>query len=464
MGLNSICKSNVVKAFLSSTSLDNLLSNASASLEARGNDMRSTLSSGVLWSVAARITNLGFSFAMIPLSVRYFGNERYGLWMLTLSTLSLTSFFDLGITPTIKNKLAQAFAEKDEAAFKYYSSCAIFISGLIIVFGIILSFVAYFIDWSTILNIPATIPSAEVTTLVVVLLAVLMSSLGSGMIETIYASRLEMKRVKVNQLISLIIGFIFFLISISLGGTLPFVAVTMPLTILLGRFVLLVELGKKKLFQQVLFPPRIGSLIGSLLPSSLLFLGIQMSAAAFSAAPNFLIAQWSNLGDVATFSVAYKLVTIPLFLTAEALPVFWPAFTIAWTRRDTKWLRKHLWTALAITSFALVVCSVLFVQVGGYVIALWTSNRIQVSQNFMFMLCLWLVVQGIIYWLSTFLHSINDFFFEFVAYIATTSLLILFSYLTVSKMGLSGIAFSMFAALVVGSMVPMILRVRSKVG
>lgn len=425
-------------------------------------EARYVLTTGALISITVKAANLGLSLLTIPISIKYFGNERYGLWMLALSTLSLTSFLDIGITPTIKNKLAEAFARKDETAFRYYSSCAVLIGGLITIVGLVLSLFALFVDWSALFNAEGTIPKSEVTALVSVLLGVLMASLGSGMVETIFASRLQIAKAKMNQLASLLIGFLLFWSSISIGASLPVVAAMMPSSLLAGRVVLLFELVKQKRLTQVQGPSQVASLIGSLLPSSFLFLGIQASAAVFTAAPNFLIARWSSLSDVAAFSVAYKLVTIPLLLTAEALPVVWPAFTIAWAQRDTAWIRKRLWTALRTTTFGFVICGALFVLAGEHVIARWTSNRIQVTQSLLVMLCLWLVVQGIVYWLSTFLHSITDFFFEFAAYIATTSLFILFSFLTVSLMGLSGIAFSMFAAVLVGSMIPMALRVRSR--
>jgi O-antigen/teichoic acid export membrane protein len=156
------------------------------------------------------------------------------------------------------------------------------------------------------------------------------------------------------------------------------------------------------------------------------------------------------------------LFSIPVGLQGSVLPIFWPAFTQAWQRRDLRWLRRVLPLVCVLSVAAMVCFGIGAVALGGWFLEVWTRGRVSVPRSLLLGLALWLACQSAIYWLSTFLHSIGDFRFELLVYFLSALILLVLGPPLLGRLGLTGLAVAMTLALAVGSLVPMILRVRQK--
>ena len=53
------------------------------------------------------------AFLLVPLSISYLGNEKYGLWLTIYSFIGWFNFFDFGIGHGLRNKLTEAWATKN---------------------------------------------------------------------------------------------------------------------------------------------------------------------------------------------------------------------------------------------------------------------------------------------------------------------------------------------------------------
>src|SRR5271163_953685 len=72
---------------------------------------RAALTGGT--AVMARAVQVATSLITIPLTVRYLGNERFGLWMAISSVLAMANFADFGIGNGVLNSVADAFGKDD---------------------------------------------------------------------------------------------------------------------------------------------------------------------------------------------------------------------------------------------------------------------------------------------------------------------------------------------------------------
>lgn len=54
-----------------------------------------------------KISSLGISFVAIPMTIKFLGNEEYGVWALILSVIIWINNFDIGIGNSLKNKIAE---------------------------------------------------------------------------------------------------------------------------------------------------------------------------------------------------------------------------------------------------------------------------------------------------------------------------------------------------------------------
>jgi O-antigen/teichoic acid export membrane protein len=174
--------------------------------------------------------------------------------------------------------------------------------------------------------------------------------------------------------------------------------------------------------------------------------------------PNIYIAKYLSLNDVAVFNVAYKYVSIPLVLLTAVLPVFWPRFTLAWQRNELGWLRNRLLLIISATAGLSLLFLIISFGYGQQLIYIWTKKNILVSKELLLMFCVWLMIQGIVYWLSTFLHSISDFKFELLFYFITSTVSVTMINLLVTPLGLRGVSISMIAGMFIGSLIPMARR------
>lgn len=403
------------------------------------------------------------SLLAVPVSIAYLGNEKYGLWMTVLSIISFSSFLDIGITPLLLNRMAESFSKNDNANFKQYFSSGLFLGSIIFVFGVIFAFIAYYIPWENIFNLKNTIDRTEIRLLISLLLFLSFGSLGLAVVENFYNSRLKVLKPQIYATLANIIGFGLLILSIKLKMSLPMLAFFNMFPVLLYRLLLLIEIliGKRK-FISLNFRKMIG-VLKELIPTSVHFMGIQFAAVVISSAPNIIIAKSISMSAVTTFSVSYKIYNMPLMFLAAIFPIFWPAFTIAWEKKRYDFLRKSLFKSIYLTVFLLVLYIIIIMIFGKHIIKILTLGNVVPSGQLMFCLGIWMVVQAVINWLSTFLHSITDFKFEFLSYLSTAIMMTISALLIAKNGGLVGISIAMGGALVIGNLIPMWIRTENKI-
>jgi O-antigen/teichoic acid export membrane protein len=86
--------------------------------ETRGaeRNRRAALTGGV--ATIARAVQVGSSLITVPLTLKYLGNERFGLWMTISSVLAMAAFADFGIGNGVLNTVAKAFGRDDKEAIR----------------------------------------------------------------------------------------------------------------------------------------------------------------------------------------------------------------------------------------------------------------------------------------------------------------------------------------------------------
>lgn len=418
--------------------------------------------SGAFWGAAQSGIRMAVAVFSVPLTIGYLGRERYGLWMTVLSLLSFVSFLDMGIFPTLLNRMAGAHARGDSAAFRAYAAAGLRIGGILCAAGAVLSLGAGLLPWADLLNVTDPEARGEAGILVSLLMALSFGILGAAVLDHIYAARMEIAKPKAWGTAASVAGFMLLMAGIQIKAGLPALAALSLAPMLLYRGVLLAEMARKAPELLTAPPGTTAAIVRELMPSAVIFMGIQCAAALSSALPNLLVARSAGMAEVAEFSVVYRLFNMPLFLLAGVLPAFWPAFTAAWEKGDLRRLRRWVPAALAITTGILSAYLLVMIAAGGRLIDLWTVGRLHPARPLLAMLGLWAVIQGAVHWLSTFLHSITDLRFELASYGASALLLMLLGGLWTKAHGSLGVAAAMAASLFLGSLVLMARRVARK--
>lgn len=396
----------------------------------------------------------------VPLTIGYLGREAYGLWMLTLSALSILTIVDAGLSPPAKNRMAEAFALEDAETFRLYGSGVIVLGSFLALAGLVAVPVVAAFDWGTILGLSEPLARLQARPLVVSAAALGFASLSLAGVEAIYAARLRIGTVAAASMVASAASLLLLLAATSARAplwTLPAASVG---PVVLARGVLLLRLWAEDRRLVTAALGRMRPLLRDVLPAATAFIAIQGASAAITAIPSLLLARHGGVASVAQFSVAFQIAYAPLTLLAAVLPAYWPTFTVAWTRRDLGQLRETLRRNIAVSVVALLAYAAALLPFGGPLASIWTRGTIDVPLPLFAALGVWLVSLGTAHWLATLLNAISDLRFQvlFTAIHATT--LAVLARLLVPAFGIAGAGASMAVAVSLTWTLPLLLRVR----
>ncbi|WP_422739389.1 oligosaccharide flippase family protein [Micromonospora sp. WMMD729] len=124
------------------------------------------LVAGVTTALLSRAAGLVVPIVLVPVTLPYFGNDLYGLWMAVASLAGMAAFADLGLGSGLMTKLAPCYASGDTArARRYISSAYLTLTILAVALTAVLWLTARAVPWPTLFNVSGQV-SPEQTRLV----------------------------------------------------------------------------------------------------------------------------------------------------------------------------------------------------------------------------------------------------------------------------------------------------------
>lgn len=413
-------------------------------------------------AIIAQIVRMAVGLFIVPFTLAYLGQERYGLWMLTASTLAFIGLLDAGLAPTLKNRMAEAFARHDEDAFQYYASGGWALACTATIVGLALLPVLNLMDWASIYGVTGAIARNEARDLTLACFALAVLSVALSFVDALFAARMMLGTVYLFTTAASLVSAAAVIAAVHLRAGLVPLAITATSPQIIARIALLVFAERKGLIKFSARLSDITRLLRDVMPNSMSFLGIKFVEAMLAAIPNLIATRVSGLSAVTILSVGLRLITIPLLLVAAVVPVFWPSFTIAWSRNDLERLRSRYLRLILVTVCVLALYACASVLIGPSVLHLWLHGAVSVPRSVLAMLGLWMVLQGVGHWLSTFLHSTTDLHSQLVSYSVQAALAAGLGIFLCNRHGLLGLSTSMAVALALATIAPLSYRVYTK--
>ncbi len=91
--------------------------------------------------------------ALVPITIKYLGENQYGIWLTLSSVFMWLGNLDFGIGNGLRNKLAESFAKEDFQSAKKYLSTAYAVFAIGIFSSLIIYLIVHpFLNWVFILN------------------------------------------------------------------------------------------------------------------------------------------------------------------------------------------------------------------------------------------------------------------------------------------------------------------------
>ena len=116
---------------------------------------------------------MAVAFLSVPLTVRYLGSERYGVWMTISTLLTWLSLTDIGLGNSLTNALAEAYATNRRDLGKIYVASVFWmlcVASLVIAGASAILWP--FVNWGSLVNVSSASVAAEVGPALAVTLAV----------------------------------------------------------------------------------------------------------------------------------------------------------------------------------------------------------------------------------------------------------------------------------------------------
>ncbi len=343
---------------------------------AAGHSYRQILN-GVSTAIAGRGIAMLANFFAVPLTVRYLGVERYGVWVTLTSILAYLTILDMGIGSTAINGISDALAKGQFASAKQQINTAyvtLVVIALLIAFGICLAWPV--ISWPAVLGDKTGANALEVTRASGAAIAIVLVSFPLSATPRIMAACRKVTLSNYWNSLGSLLSLVAIVLATRMKTGLP------GLVVAVSGCTLLVGIGSTIWLyrhfdwltpdhRDVLQWDKTRELLGTGLP----FFAVQMAGFVLFQTDNLIIAQVLGAAAVTPYSITWKLFSYASLLQVVALPSLWPAYSDAFARRDFPWIRKTYRYNLLLVMGSTAAFVVVLLFIAKRFISLWAGHN-----------------------------------------------------------------------------------------
>lgn len=359
----------------------------------KGHERTVNAKKNIIASLVLKGMSVMISLVLVPLTIYYVNPTQYGIWLTLSSIISWFAFFDVGFGNGLRNKLTEAIAKGNRELAKSYLSTAyaLFIS----LFGtiwLVFIIINRYVNWSTILNAPAEM-NGELKWLAFIVFTYFCLQF---MLQTINivltADQKPAKAALIDFLGQFVALIIIFILTKTTRGSLINLGMALGLSPVLMLIVASAWYYKNTYGN---ISPSLKKVsvdcVRNIMGLGLKFFLLQISSVVIFQTNNIVIAHIIGPGEVTVYNVAYKYFSIISIIFMIVLNPFWSAFTDAYVRNDTEWMKntvrklEYLWTVVVAGGIFLLFFS-------KYFFPLWLGEKVLVPFNVSIFLLLYFLV------------------------------------------------------------------------
>lgn len=296
---------------------------------------------GTVAAVLARGLGSLTGIITVPLTVRYLGAERYGVWMTISSAIAFLGFTDFGLASSLTNALGKAFGENDREGARRYVTTAFLILSVVAILLVSAGIVfATPVGGLIFPSVGQAVMRHEVVPSLIISLAIFAFSLPLVVVNRLLGAFQESAAANLWVMASSIAGLVGILVVIFCRGGLPWLVLGS-----IGANTLVHAISAIWLFgwhKRWLIPVNWEfdlAIFRDLLSSSWKFFVANAAWLINSQTDNLIIAHYLGPAQVTPYSVMFRLFAYATLIQVLAAPTLWPAYTEAATRRDFDWIR-----------------------------------------------------------------------------------------------------------------------------
>ncbi len=355
----------------------------------------------IFWSASASIVARGTGFlaivGTIPVTLRYLGQERYGMLMTMASIILVFTFADFGLGSGLMTSLAHARGSgTGEHAHRLISTGFYALVGVAAALTSLVVVAGPLVPWQRLYNVTSAQASAEAWPATATLLGCQLLLLPLSIAEEVRTGRQSGFTHSLWVAIANAATVAGTLLAIHLHAGLPWLVLALGGTQTLACLLSFVSLF---FFEEPALRPStraLGTAEWRLLrQTGVLFLVLDVSALLVQASDNFIISQLLGASAVAAYSVAARLFSIaPIAIMFLTNPL-WPAYGEAIARGDTDWVQRTLFRSVTLVGACSTGVALLLVAGSRWFIGRWISAEMVPPAALILGLATWSVIQSV---------------------------------------------------------------------
>jgi O-antigen/teichoic acid export membrane protein len=363
------------------------------------------LKRNIAGSLLVKGGSIAIGLVLIPMTIHFVSPPQYGIWLTLSSIVGWFSFFDIGFGHGLRNKFAEAVAKGDvELAKTYVSTTYAFLA--LIATAVLLLFFAVnpFLNWSSILNAPAS-QAGQLQTIGFIVMSCFCVQMVLQLISTVVIANQQPAIASFVTFSGNFISLIgIFLLTRFTSGTLLYLGLTLSASPVIAYTLASIWLftGRYKQFR-----PSINRVnfayAGKLMSLGLKFFVLQIGAVILFQTNNIIISQLFGPEQVTSYHIAYKYFGSAFMFFGIIVSPFWSASTEAWIKQDIAWIKGMIHKLKGIF-YCLTALLCFMVVVSGPVYSVWIGEKVQVPFLLSLMVAICTALQ---IWQSIFLHFLN---------------------------------------------------------
>lgn len=362
------------------------------------------LKSSLLFKVLA----IGCSFLLIPLMIKYLGNEQYGIWSTLLSIISWIVLFDIGIGNGLRNKISESLTKNNfSEAQKYISTAYVMIGFISIILLSIFILVSNYIAWQSIFN-TRVLSNDELKHVVNITAGFLLINFWLSLINQVFNGLHKSSIVVFSQFLSNFFSLTFvYLLYLYSDSSLIKLTFYYGLSLVTTNLILTIWFFRKN---NNLVPKL--SLYSKIFAHTIVSLGykffiIQIAIIVMFTTDKILITQLFGPQYVASYDVVFKLFSIITVAHSLVMAPLWSAYSDAYHRNDFEWIKKTIKNQLKI--FVLFVCATILLEFFvKQIIGIWIGPKVHVDSMLTISMGLFVIVLAWNNMFGSFMNGINN--------------------------------------------------------
>ena len=344
-------------------------------------------------AMIARVVQVSTSLITVPLTLKYLGNERFGLWMTISSVLAMAAFADFGVGNGVLNAVAKAFGQDDVDGIRGAVSSGFAVLSSIAIFLLIAFFsVFHFIDWANFFRVVSPVARSEAGPALAIFATCFALNISMDVVQRVQLGLQQGYRYSLWQLCGSLFGFTGVLCGIWLRVKLPVLILAIA-----GGPVLATAINIIHFFNYVrpdLRPSKryiSSSTILHIIRLGGLFFVLQVVCAISFSADNFIIARTVGAIYVPEYSIPQRMFSLISMMSAMLVAPLWPAYRESISRGHIAWARHTLRKSLILVFGGTLVCSSLLLAFSHTLIHWWVGSRIHPTFVLLIGLAVWTV-------------------------------------------------------------------------